>query len=231
MDENKILESLAKVPELVNASEQLISNNEKMFSVLAKRVQERVKAYISKEEIANAASEITTAIKATPCAPPNPADVADQVVKEINNDLKSIIEATVREAVKETKVKAEVTHLYAPDWNISKYADKKYKELVRALSVVCVFLMTVSGIFASMYYSSEEYLGSQYVKICCSKFITPEEKEMLVKDVYSTGVLPKNFDKNILKQKIKRNKAILDQRERESKQNKGKFTTATQLER
>lgn len=115
MDENKILESLAKVPELVNASEQLISNNEKMFSILAHAVQERMKAYIPKEEIANAANEITTAIKATPCAPPNPADVADQVVKEINNDLKSIIQATVREAVKATKVKAEVTHLYARD--------------------------------------------------------------------------------------------------------------------
>ena len=56
---------------------------------------------------------------------------------------------------------------------------------------------------------------------------------MLGIKTYSVAFLPQEFDRNpaLVKQKIKRNKQILLQRETEAKVNKGKFSTKVPLER
>lgn len=56
---------------------------------------------------------------------------------------------------------------------------------------------------------------------------------MLNANIYTVAFLPQEFNRNpaLVKQKIKRNKQILLQRETEAKVNKGKFSTKILLER
>ena len=231
-ENNEIYKSLGQVPELVKLAQTLIQNIEKLSKLVAELCKRQAKAYVPKEEH----DKLAQTISHTPCAAPDMSEVAGilskAVMRDIRLDIHNEAVSAVKEAVKDTPVKVEHTHLHTSMWDYAQRAEKKVRGAMVALGIwsVLATLIIVFGVWK--YVNSEVFVGKQYEEIYRSPYATDEERKMLGDDLYYYGIVPEEFHKTpaLVKAKIKRNKEILSQRKAE-KASKGKFSAKVPLER
>lgn len=231
-ENNELYKSLGQVPELVKTAQNQSANIENLSKMVAELTKRQAKAYVPREEHDKLAQTISN----TPCAAPDMSDVAENLSNAMMRTLVRGIhdEAVnaVKDAVKDTPVKVEHTHLHTSMWDYAQRAEKKVRGAMAALAIwsVLATLIIVFGIWK--YVNSEVFVGKQYEEIYRSPYATDEERKMLGDDLYYYGIVPEEFHKTpaLVKAKIKRNKEILSQRKAE-KASKGKFSVKVPLER
>lgn len=234
---NKILEALSKIPNLVVLVERLLAEFKIKFDILAKAAQNKAQAEIPPEAIDAVTEAVTESVRHTPCASPNMSEVsseiANKVAAEIGDMVYNEVKAAASAAIRDTPhvTRKEVTLM--PPWESTKFAEDSTRRLNHVLLALCIVFMAAFGICAWSHFSSEAYWGQQYVKIRTSDYTTDVEREMLWKDARPVSVLPREYEQmpKLVRQKIRRNKEILRQRKIEAKANNGHYSTSVPLER
>lgn len=224
--DNKIINSLGKIPALTESVEKLI----KMTSEI---LQRGVKARMTEEDTQKLVGTMKTTIRETPCATPDASRSSQLIADGVLRELKGTIKESVREAVMQTRVKVENQHVHTTAWGAKEVVEKSVYNWLIGLFITVIILILTIIIGSFVYYSSEDYFSKEYVNVCFSKYTTDSERDVLWNDLYSTGALPQDFQKSKdhYKQALKRNKAILKDRERQARTNKGKYSTKIPLER
>jgi len=232
-DNNELYKSLGQVPELVKTAQNQSANIENLSKMVAELCKRQAKAYVPKEEH----EKLAQTISHTPCAAPDMTEVAVDLSKavmlEIRQDIHDETVRAVKDAVKDTPVTVTKEHVYKPSWEMSKIANETLARRFWIMFGITV-LTTLSLVFGLFkYFNSDYYISSQYEDICKSKYLTEEERKMLVGETCYFGLIPKEFHNSpdLVKAKMKRNKEILQQRKTEARANKGKFSTKVPLER
>lgn len=232
-ENNELYKSLGQVPELVKTAQNQSVNIENLSKMVAELTKRQAKAYVPREEHDKLAQTISN----TPCAAPDMTEVAvdlsKAVMREIRQDIHDETVSAVKDAVNDTPVTVTTEHIYKPSWEMSKIANETLSRRFWIMFGITVLttLFLVFGLFK--YFNSDYYISCQYEDLCKSKYLTEEERKMLLGDTYYFGIIPREFHKSpdLVKAKMKRNKQILQQRETEARTNKGKFSTKVPLER
>lgn len=237
MENNEIVKALGMLPEMIQSNKQVIESNTRLQSLYAESLKRRIKATVPDEERSRLVSEISSAISHTRCATPDMSDVAHEIAGEVRKDMTSTVRSVVREAakdaVKETPLRVEHLHTHTTLRYAYEFSEGHVHNLLIILSVICALLLISGSILCYEYFNSPAYIGQQYCDICFSKYTTEDECKMLMADCYSVSFVPKDFDRNrkLVKEKIRRNKSVLKQRQYEAERNKGKWKTQTPLKR
>ena len=222
MEETEILiEALGQIPELVEAAKTYKASNEKTISTMSMAIKKRPEAEIPQKEV----EKVTDAVKATPCALPD----TDDFLKAIAGMMRPIIQHEVKEAIGATKIKVQHEHTHrhhsiAGFWNIVNDVAKKWIIGLGIFSVVSI------GAFAYWVHyvrNSELFLGQRCLEIYESEYVTDQEKKEMFKDFYSVALCPKKYKDSpqALRERIRKNEAIIYEREVQSRFKKGKFKT------
>lgn len=234
---NKILEALSKIPNLVVLVERLLAEFKIKFDILAKAAQNKAQAEIPPEAIDAVTEAVTESVRHTPCASPNMSEVsseiANKVAAEIGDMVYNEVKAAACAAIRDTPhvTRKEVTLM--PPWESTKFAEESTRHLNHVLLTLCIVFMVAFGFCAWGLFGGDAYVGKQYTKIHASPYATEVEKEMLWRNARPVSVVPMEYDKTpkLVRQNIRRNKEILRQRESEAKANKGRYSISVPLER
>ncbi|MBR0531007.1 MAG: hypothetical protein IJJ96_00205 [Bacteroidales bacterium] len=235
MENNEIAKALGQVPELVARTDTLIEDNARKDEIIGRLLQSRMKAEIPDSEVEKVVHAASTAVARTRCATPDAvgigSEVASFIKEDIRDSLHDVVVNTVRESIKDIPV--EHIHTHTTLRQLTKMAEEKLNNWIEGLAIACasLFIMMISLFLG--YINSEEYLGSRYVNVINSKYITTDETKALMKGTYYVGIMPKEYSKNrrIIRQRIRRNEEILRQRRKEARANKGNYSTTIPLER
>lgn len=231
--DNKILEALSQVPELVETTktmQEIHGEQSKMLGELAKR---NVNADIPESEIEKVTIAVEETVKNTPCALPDAADVVKLVSEGVITQVQTAVATAIEEKVKSTPLKLEHHHTHATTYDMARLAnDWAQKWLITLLILCCMLALVVIG-GAYWYYTSEQYWGKEYSDVFYSDYTTEKEKELMWNNVYAVGMLPKEYHSNpeYVKAKIKQNKTVLKKRREQAANNSGKFKIGVPLER
>lgn len=231
-EKNEFRKALVQLPEFIKTAQMQSQQIDHLSQMVAQVIQRQMTATIPEEEHQKMAETISR----TPCAAPDMSEVAGSLSKAVMRDIRLDIHdeavSAVKEAVKDTPVKVEHTHLHTSMWDYAQRAEKKVRGAMVALGIwsVLATLLIVFGVWK--YFNSDVYVGKQFEEVYRSPYTTDEERKMLGDDLYYYGIVPEEFHKSpaLVKAKIKRNKEILSQRKAE-KASKGKFSTKVPLER
>ena len=233
MENNQILEALAQVPNLVEATKKVVECNATLMKQYSDLLAKRMEAEIPASEI----SKVTSAVANTRCAKPDLSDVAPAVASSVIRSLTSSMRETTSECIhkafEDTPVKVEHIHTHTSLGHLTKMAEGALRNWIVGLACACAILLCAGVFCGSKYLNSREHIGHMYKDLYFSKYITEEEKEMLWEDIGVVSVIPMEFNQNpaLVKEKVKHNRKILMQREMEAKSKKGSFRTAPSLER
>lgn len=237
MENNEIVKALGMIPEMIQSNKQVIESNTRLQSLYAESLKRRVNATVPDEERSRLVSELSSAVSHTRCATPDMSEVAHEIAgdvrKEITSSVRSVVQEAAKDAVKETPLRVEHYHTHTTLRYAYEFSQGQVHKLLVVLSVLCALLLLSGSILCHKYFNSPAYLGQQYCDICFSKYTTKAECEMLKANCYSVSFVPMDFEKNrkLVKEKIRRNKSILRQRQFEAERNNGKWKTTTSLER
>ena len=220
---------LKTIPQLVEKNNVLIDRVDKMMTLTAQLLKDRQTAEIPPEEI----DKLKEVIKTTPCAPPNTEQLCTKIANGVVADVREDVKEAVEETIRSMKVRLEHTHYYCkPEdaWNLMR---EDFRRCFLFISVLCLLLALTLGGFLIWYNDSEAYWSKQYLDIVRSEYITESEKKALKEEIFSTGLLPKEFDSNpeLIKEKIRRNKTIIKGRKKQAVKNAGKFKTNPAIEK
>lgn len=227
MEETEILiEALGQIPELVEAAKTYKASNEKTISTMSMAIKKRPEAEIPQKEV----EKVTDAVKATPCALPD----TDDFLKAIAALLRPIIHQEVKEAVGATKIKIQHEHRhdhysYSASFDMINDTAKKWI-IVLGISVVVLLGIIAYGIHYMR--NSELFLGKRCMDIYISDYVTEKEKKEMLKDCYWIAFYPKKYQDSpqALRERIRRNEAIIKDRKFQSHLKKGKFKTDKTVE-
>jgi hypothetical protein len=161
--------------------------------------------------------KLKNSISQTQCALPD----ADEFTKELADQVYKII-----------TLKHEHTHRhysYSASWSMVKDTAKKW---IIGLSI---FVLVQFGALAyCMHYvrTSELFLGKRCMDIYMSDYVTEKEKKEMLKDCYWIAFYPKKYKDSpqALRERIRKNEAIIKDREFQSHFKKGKFRTDKTVE-
>ena len=139
----------------------------------------------------------------------------------IRSEIKSAVGAT------DITINHEHTHRHhsiAGFWNIVNDVAKKWIIGLGIFSVVSI------GAFAYWVHyvrNSELFFGQRCLEIYKSEYVTDQEKKEMFKDFYSVALCPKKYKDSpkALRERIRKNEAIIKDREFQSHFKKGKFRT------
>lgn len=237
MADNEIIKALGQVPDLVETVKTVLAEIEKKFGILSEVVQKRVQATIPENELEKVSDRVSTTVSRTRCATPDVSDVsrcvADEIIKNISTVTTNVVTEATKSAIDGMQLKVEHHHTHTTLGYMCQMAEKTLRNWILGLAIYSCIITIIGGIIACSFFNGGKYLSEQYAKIYFSDYTTEAERKMLNANIYTVTFLPKEFDRNpaLVKQKIKRNKQILLQRETEAKANKGKFSTKIPLER
>ena len=233
MDQNELIKSLAQVPELVKLNKTLIEENEKKFSMLAELAQRRMQAEIPQGEIEKHCRQIMN----TPCAMPDTFAISHEIARSVNAEIASSAGAeaakAAKEAVEKIPVRVEHVHAHTTLWELRNAADEKLKAINTAFLFLLAFCLSILGVTLYGFLSSEEYIGAQYATIAFSKYTTEAEQKDLLHNAYNVSFLPSEFrdSPKTVKERIKHNRQIIKDREKQARANKGKWKSTIPVER
>lgn len=228
---NSLINALQRIPELIERNERILQDNEEKLKLLAELVVKRVEAEIPQEELQKVARVACEAVERTPTRMPATEELSDHVAKQAGRLFREAIQSATIPAVEEAIKNNPIT--VASPREYAKYIEPKVRRWAGAMTIVAgVCFLALIG-FGILHAHSKIQLGRDYVEIALSKFTTDEESERLSKEIVPLSALPEEYDKGkkVVRQRIKRNKEIIAQREAEAKANKGKFSARIPLER
>ncbi|MBR1783582.1 MAG: hypothetical protein IJ753_08730 [Bacteroidales bacterium] len=231
--ENKILEALSQVPGLVEATKISNEINQEQSKLLAAISERNVHADIPSAEVEKVTKAVEEKVMATKCSLPDTESLTEELADGVLCKVTEAIMSAVEEKIKDTPVKLEHHHTHATTFDIARMAEKAARQWILILSLTSgiLLLMVCGGVY--WHFNSDMYWAGEYAKIHDSKYTTKEEKEMLWHNAYTVGALPVEYDTNpdYAKAKIKRNKAIIEQRQQQANKNKGRYSTTPTLEK
>ena len=216
MENKDIVEALEKAPELVKAAETFKETSGHIVSSIADAVKKRPQAEIPESELQK--------ISQTPCAPPDVDSFSKALVEKVAGDIGSTIKEKVDEALEGATVKVQHTHSYCIEKDLKEYADIRLWNRSIAFGLASVVLIAIIAIIAIVHYNSEAYWGKQFYRVYSSPYLTDKEREKISRDVHAIAILPNEFEKEskLIKEQIKKSKAILKERKKEKKMNEAK---------
>ena len=156
---------------------------------------------------------------------------AARTYKDVNDKAINTISTAVKQQPKaiipDSDINHEHTHRHhsiAGFWNIVNDVAKKWIIGLGIFSVVSI------GAFAYWVHyvrNSELFLGQRCLEIYESEYVTDQEKKEMFKDFYSVALCPKKYKDSpqALRERIRKNEAIIYEREVQSCFKKGKFKT------
>lgn len=234
---NEVIKALGQIPELIETNKTVIIESEKKYNLLATTLQKPRQLAIPEAEVNKIMSATVSAVRNTKCAAPDVSEMsryaAKDIVEKIHTDIRSEITSAVKAAIADVPVKVEHHHTHTTLRYMCEMAEETLRNWILALAIYAGILTLVGIVSACSYFNGDKYLGAQYVDIYLSKYTTDAERKMLDDNVYTVGFMPIEFNKTpkLVKQKIKRNRQILEQRKAEANANKGKFSTKVPLVR
>ena len=224
-DTQLILTALSQVPDLVEAARTYKEVNDKAINTISIAVKKQPEAIIPDSEM----KKLKNSISQTQCALPD----ADEFTKEIADQVYKIIAPSIRSEIKSSvgatdiTLKHEHTHRhysYSASFDMINDTAKKWIIGLGIFSVVSI------GAFAYWVHyvrNSELFLGQRCLEIYESEYVTDQEKKEMFKDFYSVALCPKKYrdSPQALRERIRKNEAIIYEREVQSCFKKGKFKT------
>ena len=206
---------LKMIPELIESTSNLTETVKDHISVADEIMHSHVNAVIGNDELAK--------IENTKCAMPDASDIChlicDGVREDLSQSISSSVSKSVRETIEKQHVKTESVHTYVTPWELTKMIDKKARNWIYTLATCCAIMVLGFIGIGFGFYNGEKYYGSQYVDICRSEYISDDERKSLMDDTYYVAILPQEFNENkqAVKQKIKRFKEVVEEREHEAR--------------
>ena len=135
----------------------------------------------------------------------------------------------VTEAVGATKINLQHEHThrhysYSASFDMINDTAKKW---IIGLGISVVVLCGIIAYGIHYMRTSELFLGKRCMDIYMSDYVTEKEKKEMLKDCYWISFYPKKYQDSpqALRERIRKNEAIIDKREWESRIRKGKFKT------
>jgi hypothetical protein len=231
--ENKILEALSQVPALVEATQMSNEIIQEQSKLLAKISERNVHANIPDAELEKVTKAVEERVMATTCSLPDTESLTEELADGVLCKVTEAIMSAVEEKIKNTPFKLEHHHTHATTYDLARYADKGARNWLITLVVLCFTLAASLTGCLWWYFTSDIYYGQQYQQIYSSKYITKEEKNMLVKEIRGTGFLPNEYYDvpKVCQGRINRNKQLIKERREQAEVNKGQFNTIPAIER
>lgn len=236
-ENNELIKALSRVPELVETTNRVLAENEKIIGILSEAILKRVQATIPENELEMVSNRVSAAVSRTRCATPDVSEVsrcvADEIIKNVSAVTTNVVTEATKSAIDGMQLKVEHHHTHTTLGYMCQMAEKTLRNWILGLAIYSVILSFAGILIGVSYLNSDKYLSAKYSEIYFSKYTTNAERKLLETNIYTVGFMPREFDKmpKLVKQKIKRNLQILSQREAEAKANKGKFSTKVPLER
>lgn len=220
MNETEILiEALGQVPELVEAAKTYKESNEKTISTMSTAIKKRPEAVIPQNEV----EKVTNAVKATPCALPDTEDF----LKAIAGVMRPVIQQEVKNAIDTTKIvlQHEHTHRHHSLSGFWDMVDEAAKKWIIGLSILVVVSLGIIAYGIHYMRNSELFLGQRCLEIYESEYVTDKEKKEMLRDFYSVSLYPTEYRNRprALRERLRENKSILNDRKFQASFNKGKF--------
>jgi hypothetical protein len=227
-DTEILLKALGQLPDLVDAAKTYKETNDKTVSTLSTAIKERPKAIIPESEM----SRLKCNILQTPCALPDTDGVAAQIVEYVRECMPAIVQAEVKKALGETKVTMVHKHEHYSLGNLWSIVNDVTKRWIAGLAITVAILLVALACCVDYALTSELFLGKSYREICNSEYITKEERDAMVKDVYAVSACPRKYEgrPKALRDKIRQNKAILRERKSLAMYENDKFSTEPRVE-
>jgi hypothetical protein len=231
--DNKILEALSQVPELVEATKTANKINQEQSKLLAEIAQRNVHADIPSSEIEKITAEVEEKVKSTACSLPETNELAQQIADRVLNRVDDTIATSVEETVRRTPVTLEHHHTHTTTYALSQYAEESTKKWLLILTLACGLLLSICIGGTYWFLNSEYYLGREYAELCNSKYATESEKDKLWENITVISLLPKDYRKNPerVKTVIRQYKSTLDERKKQAAKNKGTYRNNPAIER
>ena len=168
-------------------------------------------------------------ISQTPCALPETDEFTKALADQVYKIIAPVIRSEIKSAVGATDITIKHDHTHnhyslAGFWKIVNDTAKKWIIGLGIFSVVSI------GAFAYWVHyvrNSELFLGQRCMDICMSDYVTEKEKKEMLKDCYWIAFYPKKYQDSpqALRERIRKNEAIIYEREVQSCFKKGKFKT------
>lgn len=227
------LDALAEVPALVENTNHLIDTIAKRDENYAKVLLQRVKATVPDDELQKVSEVASRAVAQTQCAMPDAEAMISKITDGVLNDVQHAVGSAVEQKIKSMPIQLEHHHTHVTAFSLVDKASEAAKTMIVILVILCGVLILAIGGNALKYYNSDVYWGQKYLEIVTSKYITKEEKALLWQNVYAVSALPPEFDNNpdYVIVKMKQNKAVIEERQKEAKANKGRWSVKIPIER
>ena len=219
--------------QFIEKVKSLIEKVDQRDVVYAKILQQKKEATLPESEVQKVTEAVKEAVQTTQCSMPDTESLTEELADGVLCKVTEAIMSAVEEKIKDTPVKLEHHHTHATTYDLARYADKGARNLVLFLAGLCTILTLWSVGSAFWYFQSESYWAKEYRDILFSDVTTETEMKQLREGTYTVGCLPREFseDPGAVKVKIKQNKAIIEQRRRQAKKNKGRYSSQPALVR
>ncbi len=229
-DTQLILTALSQAPDLVEAAIAYKNTNDKTIRTLSMAIKQQPQAIIPESEMAKLKNNISQ----TPCALPD----TDEFTKKLADQVYEIITPTIRSEIKsavgatDITIKHDHTHNHYSLAGFWKIVNDTAKKWIIGLSISVVVLLSALGYCVYYVRTSELFLGKRCLEIYESEYVTDQEKKEMFKDFYGVSLYPKKYHDSpkALRERIRKNKAIIDERERQSHFKRGKFDKDKKVE-
>lgn len=222
-DTQLILTALSQVPDLVEAAKTYKDANDKAINTISTVVKQQPEAIIPDSEM----TKLKNNISQTPCALPDTEEFTKKLAEQVYKIIAPTIRTEIKSAVGATDITVNHEHKhnhysYAGSWGMIN--DRAKKWIIRLIILV---LVSFGAHAYCMHYvrTSELFLGKRCLEIYESEYVTDKEKKEMLQDFYLVGLYPKKYKDSpqALRERICKNKTIIDKRKMQASFNNGKF--------
>ena len=220
-----ILTALSQAPDLVEAARTYKDVNDKAINTISNAVKQQPKAIIPDSEM----TRLNNNISQTPCALPETDEFTKALADQVYKIIAPVIRSEIKSAVGATDITINHEHkhrhyAYSASFDMINDTAKKW---IIGLSIFAVVAVGAFAYWVHYVRNSELFLGQRCLEIYESKYVTDQEKKEMFKEFYSVALYPKKYQDSpeALRERIRKNEAIIYEREIQSCLKKGKFKT------
>ena len=224
-DTQVILTALSQAPDLVEAARTYKETNDKAINTISNAVKQQPKAIIPDSEM----TKLKNNISQTQCALPDTEEFTKELADQVYKIIAPSVRAEIKSAVGATDITINHEHkhrhyAYSASFDMINDTAKKW---IIGLSIFAVLAVGAFTYWVHYVRNSELFLGQRCLEIYESKYVTDQEKKEMFKEFYSVALYPKKYQDSpeALRERIRKNEAIIYEREIQSCFKKGKFKT------
>ena len=224
-DTQVILTALSQAPDLVEAARTYKETNDKAINTISNAVKQQPKAIIPDSEM----TKLKNNISQTQCALPDTEEFSKELADQVYKIIAPSIRTEIKSAVGATDITINHEHkhrhyAYSASFDMINDTAKKW---IIGLSIFAVLAVGAFTYWVHYVRNSELFLGQRCLEIYESKYVTDQEKKEMFKEFYSVALYPKKYrdSPDALRERIRKNEAIIYEREIQSCFKKGKFKT------